>query len=157
MNWCPKLGTVLANDEVIDGRSERGGYPVLRKPLKQWTFRITSYAQRLLDGLKHVEWPESTKTMQAEWIGRSEGAEVDFKLDTLSGETLRVFTRWRFHANPRRLSQQGRVFAPLFFRVAGPFRPVLVVQQRRHGAPVILNSAPAKWSSPATAFSVCAL
>lgn len=92
VNWCPKLGTVLANDEVIDGRSERGGYPVLRKPLKQWTFRITSYAQRLLDGLKHVEWPESTKTMQAEWIGRSEGAEVDFRLDTPSGETLRVFT-----------------------------------------------------------------
>lgn len=102
VNWCPKLGTVLANDEVIDGKSERGGYPVLRKPLKQWTFRITTYAERLLEGLKHLQWPESTKTMQSEWIGKSEGAEIDFevvlgtpslgegRLDTQS--TLPVFT-----------------------------------------------------------------
>ncbi|MCC6675732.1 MAG: leucine--tRNA ligase [Phycisphaerales bacterium] len=81
VNWCPKLGTALANDEVIDGRSERGGYPVLRKPLRQWIFRITAYAQRLLDDLAKLDWPASTKTMQAEWIGRSEGAEIDFALD----------------------------------------------------------------------------
>ena len=81
VNWCPALGTVLANEEVIDGRSERGGHPVLRKPLKQWLFRITALADRLLTGLDELDWPESTKTQQREWIGRSEGAEVDFELD----------------------------------------------------------------------------
>src|SRR5690606_34817728 len=77
VNWCPKLGTALANEEVIDGRSERGGYPVYRKPMRQWLFRITAYAERLLRDLDLVDWPESTRTMQAEWIGRSEGAEID--------------------------------------------------------------------------------
>jgi len=91
VNWCPKLGTVLANDEVIDGKSERGGYPVLRKPLKQWVFRITAYADRLVRQLDQLDWPESTKTMQREWIGKSEGAEIDFKV-VGSGSTLRVFT-----------------------------------------------------------------
>lgn len=91
VNWCPALGTVLANDEVIDGKSERGGHPVLRKPLRQWQLRITSYAQRLVDDLALVDWPESTKTMQAEWIGRSEGAEIDFEV-VGSDEPLRVFT-----------------------------------------------------------------
>jgi leucyl-tRNA synthetase len=85
VNWCPKLGTSLANEEVIDGKSERGGFPVLRKPLKQWMFRITAYADRLLAGLARVDWPESTKTLQAEWIGRSEGAQVDFPLDPAAG------------------------------------------------------------------------
>ena len=89
VNWCPKLGTVLANDEVIDGRSERGGYPVVRKPLKQWMFRITAMAERLLRDLDRIDWPASTKTMQSEWIGRSEGAEVDFPV---LNSTLRVFT-----------------------------------------------------------------
>ncbi len=93
VNWCPKLGTVLANDEVIDGRSERGGHPVLRKPLRQWMFRITAYAERLLRDLDTVDWPASTKAMQAEWIGRSEGAEVDFALaDQGSDLAIRVFT-----------------------------------------------------------------
>ena len=78
VNWCPKLGTVLANEEVIDGKSERGGFPVMRQPLKQWMFRITKYAQRLLNDLQLVDWPESTRTQQAEWIGRSEGAEIYF-------------------------------------------------------------------------------
>ncbi|MBN8645111.1 MAG: leucine--tRNA ligase, partial [Planctomycetes bacterium] len=90
VNWCPKLGTVLANDEVIDGRSERGGHPVVRKPLKQWMFRITAMAERLLNDLNLVEWPASTKTMQQEWIGRSEGAEVEFEV--VGGSPLRVFT-----------------------------------------------------------------
>jgi leucyl-tRNA synthetase len=80
VNWCPKLGTALANEEVIDGKSERGSYPVFRKPMRQWMFRITSYADRLLEGLEAVEWPESTKTQQAEWVGRSEGAEIDFAI-----------------------------------------------------------------------------
>jgi leucyl-tRNA synthetase len=92
VNWCPKLGTVLANDEVIDGKSERGGFPVLRKPLKQWMFRITAYAERLLRQLDDLEWIESTKTMQREWIGRSEGAEIDFQVANLKGKPLRVFT-----------------------------------------------------------------
>ncbi|MEM7227850.1 MAG: leucine--tRNA ligase [Planctomycetota bacterium] len=94
VNWCPQLGTVLANEEVIDGRSERGGYPVLRKPLKQWMFRITAFADRLLADLDHVKWPDSTRTMQAEWIGRSEGAEIVFQLAEAHGDvdSLRVFT-----------------------------------------------------------------
>ena len=96
VNWCPRLGTALANEEVIDGRSERGGYPVYRKPLRQWMLRITAYADRLLDDLDLVDWPRSTKTQQAEWIGRSEGAEIDFPLldaaGDRSGTTLRVFT-----------------------------------------------------------------
>ncbi len=96
VNWCPKLGTALANEEVIDGKSERGGYPVFRKPLRQWMFRITAYADRLLRGLADVDWPSSTKTQQGEWIGRSEGAEIDFPLvlpgDLGLGEKLRVFT-----------------------------------------------------------------
>ena len=76
VNWCPKLGTALANEEVIDGRSERGSFPVYRKPLKQWLFRITAYADRLERGSRRdLDWPESTRTMQREWIGRSEGAE----------------------------------------------------------------------------------
>ena len=78
VNWCPKLGTVLANEEVIDGRSERGGHPVLRMPLRQWMFRITAFADRLLSDLDLVQWPESTRSMQREWIGRSEGAEIRF-------------------------------------------------------------------------------
>jgi leucyl-tRNA synthetase len=94
VNWCPKLGTALANEEVIDGKSERGGFPVFRKPLKQWMFRITAYAERLLDGLARLDWPESTKVKQSGWIGRSEGAEVDFTLEHPVGKigTLRIFT-----------------------------------------------------------------
>ncbi len=80
VNWCPKLGTVLANEEVIDGRSERGSHPVYRMPLKQWMFRITAYAERLLEDLSIVDWPESTRVMQTEWIGRSEGAEIRFEV-----------------------------------------------------------------------------
>ncbi|MCP3905158.1 MAG: leucine--tRNA ligase [Planctomycetes bacterium] len=95
VNWCPKLGTALANEEVIGGRSERGSFPVHRKPLKQWMFRITAYADRLLVGLEGLNWPESTLTMQREWIGRSEGAEIDFKLaehPAGTPEFIRVYT-----------------------------------------------------------------
>jgi leucyl-tRNA synthetase len=91
VNWCPKLGTALANEEVIDGRSERGHHPVVRKPLQQWLFRITAYADRLIEGLADIDWPASTKTMQTEWIGRSEGAEIDFPLADGDGH-LRVYT-----------------------------------------------------------------
>src|SRR4029077_7055089 len=85
VNWCPALGTVLANEEVVDGKSERGGHPVVRMPLRQWLLRITAYAERLLDDLARVAWPESIKKMQRDWIGRSEGAEVDFTLAPASG------------------------------------------------------------------------
>ncbi|MFO0973542.1 MAG: leucine--tRNA ligase [Phycisphaerae bacterium] len=92
VNWCPALGTVLANEEVTaDGRSERGDHPVFRRPLKQWMLRITAYAQRLEDDLAHVDWPESVKLMQRNWIGRSVGAEIFFPLAD-SEDTLEVFT-----------------------------------------------------------------
>jgi leucyl-tRNA synthetase len=81
VNWCPELGTVLANEEVIDGKSERGGYPVVRKPMRQWVLRITEYAERLLKDLDLVDWPQSTKDMQINWIGKSEGADVVFRID----------------------------------------------------------------------------
>jgi leucyl-tRNA synthetase len=91
VNWCPALGTVLANDEVIDGKSERGGHPVERKKMRQWMLRITAFAERLLEGLDRIDWPEATKLRQREWIGRSEGAEIDFPI-VGSDEKLRVFT-----------------------------------------------------------------
>ncbi|HLQ70861.1 MAG TPA: class I tRNA ligase family protein, partial [Bacillota bacterium] len=81
VNWCPELGTVLANEEVIDGKSERGGHPVIRKPMRQWMLKITAYADRLLEDLEELDWPESLKEMQRNWIGRSEGAEVTFQID----------------------------------------------------------------------------
>ncbi len=91
VNWCPALGTVLANDEVIDGKSERGGHPVIRQPMRQWMLRITAYADRLIDDLDLVDWPENVKRMQREWIGRSEGAEVRFAVAG-SAATFEVFT-----------------------------------------------------------------
>jgi len=104
VNWCPALGTVLANEEVIDGRSERGDHPVVKKPMKQWVLKITEYADRLLEDLEELDWPESIKDMQRNWIGRSEGADVTFKVaghekefevfttrpDTLFGATYAV-------------------------------------------------------------------
>ena len=91
VNWCPALGTVLANDEVKDGLSERGGHPVERKLMKQWLLRITAYSQRLLEGLDKIDWTEALKESQRNWIGRSEGASVDFKIAGLN-ESLTVFT-----------------------------------------------------------------
>lgn len=90
--WCPELKTVLANEEVIDGRSERGNYPVERRNLRQWVLRITAYADRLLSELDGLDWPDSTKRQQKAWIGRSEGAEITFSLPALPGESLTVFT-----------------------------------------------------------------
>lgn len=91
VNWCPALGTVLANEEVIDGKSERGGHPVERRPMKQWMLRITAYADRLLEDLDELDWPESIKEMQRNWIGRSEGAEITFHIEG-ENETFTVFT-----------------------------------------------------------------
>ena len=91
VNWCPALGTVLANEEVIDGKSERGGHPVVRRPMRQWMLKITEYADRLLEDLEELDWPESIKEMQRNWIGRSEGAEITFKIDG-HDETFVAFT-----------------------------------------------------------------
>ena len=91
VNWCEEMGTVLANEEVVNGVSERGGYPVIRKRMKQWSLRITAYADRLLDGLNGLDWTDSIKEIQRNWIGRSEGAEINFS--TLNNDvTLKVFT-----------------------------------------------------------------
>mgnify|MGYP000073692930 CR=1 FL=1 len=91
VNWCPALGTVLANEEVVGGVSERGGHPVIRKPMRQWMLRITKFAERLLDGLDGLDWSDSIKKLQSDWIGKSTGAEVDFKLDGRD-DVIRVFT-----------------------------------------------------------------
>ena len=91
VNWCPELKAVLANEEVIDGKSERGGYPVIRKPMRQWVLKITDYAEQLLNDLELVDWPESTKEMQRNWIGKSKGANVVFKIDGHDKE-FTVFT-----------------------------------------------------------------
>ncbi len=90
VNWCEELGTVLANDEVINGKSERGGYPVVRKNMKQWIIDMPAYAERLLNGLDELDWPESTKEMQRNWIGKSEGVEVEFKIK--DGGKFSIFT-----------------------------------------------------------------
>ncbi|PYI51881.1 leucine--tRNA ligase [Paenibacillus flagellatus] len=92
VNWCPALGTVLANEEVIDGKSERGGHPVIRKPMRQWVLKITEYAERLLEDLEELDWSESIKDMQRNWIGKSKGAEVVFDIEGHAGDKLTVFT-----------------------------------------------------------------
>lgn len=89
VNWCPELGTVLANEEVIDGKSEVGGFPVVRRPMRQWMLRITAFADRLLEGLDDLDWPQGLTLLQQNWIGRSEGAEIEFLIDLGS---IRVFT-----------------------------------------------------------------
>lgn len=92
VNWCPALGTVLANDEVVNGVSERGGHPVEQKLMRQWSMRIKAYAERLLTGLDKVDWTDSIKDQQRNWIGRSQGASVHFKVDGFEGKTIEVFT-----------------------------------------------------------------
>ncbi len=90
VNWCEELGSVLANDEIVDGKSERGGYPVVKKNMRQWVIDMPKYADRLLEGLDEIDWPESTKTMQRNWIGKSNGVEVDF--DLVGGGKFSIFT-----------------------------------------------------------------
>jgi hypothetical protein len=92
VNWCPALGTVLANEEVVDGKSERGGHPVYRTPLRQWMLKITAYADRLAEDLALVDWPEGTLTAQRRWIGRSEGAEIVFGVEGHPDARIAVFT-----------------------------------------------------------------
>ena len=90
VNWCEELGTVLANDEVIDGKSERGGYPVVKKNMMQWVIDQPAFAEKLLEGLDEIDWPESTKEIQRNWIGKSTGVEVDFKL--VGGGEFSIYT-----------------------------------------------------------------
>ena len=92
VNWCPELRTVLANEEVVDGKSEIGGHPVVRTPMKQWILKITKYAESLLDGLDDLDWPENIKELQKNWIGRSEGVEVSFSIDGYPNEKIEVYT-----------------------------------------------------------------
>jgi len=92
VNWCPELGTVLANEEVIDGKSEVGGFPVVRRPMRQWMLRITAFAERLIDELEGLAWPDSIKALQRNWIGRSEGAEVEFAAADRRDVRISVFT-----------------------------------------------------------------
>ena len=100
VNWCPALGTVLANEEVIDGKSERGGHPVERRPMRQWMLKITAYADRLLEDLEELDWPESIKDMQRNWIGRSEGANVHFAIDG-TDDTFTVLRQDRIRCSAR--------------------------------------------------------
>src|SRR5699024_8081792 len=92
VNWCPALGTVLANEEVIDGKSERGDHPVIRKPMRQWMLKITAYADRLLEDLDDLDWPASLKEMQRNWMCRSEGAEVTYQIYGKNEKSISVFT-----------------------------------------------------------------
>ena len=112
VNWCPKLGTVLANDEIVNGVSERGGYPVIRKKMTQWSMRISAYAQRLLDGLEKIDWPQPLKDSQTNWIGRSEGAEVEFRI--LSPHP-RPFPKGR-EQEPRYLTGNPKIYGALLER-----------------------------------------
>jgi leucyl-tRNA synthetase len=123
VNWCPELGTVLANEEVIDGKSEVGGFPVIRKPMRQWMLRITSYAERLLADLDTIDWSDSLKEMQRNWIGRSEGAEVDFQVDGHSAK-IRVFTTrpdTLFGATYMVLAPEHKLIDQLIALSSGPF------------------------------------
>ncbi len=95
VNWCPELGTVLANEEVIDGKSEVGGFPVIRKPMRQWMLRITAFAERLLNDLDTIDWTQSLKEMQRNWIGRSEGAEVDFEIAGDRSTVAKILVDWK--------------------------------------------------------------
>ena len=92
VNWCPELGTVLANEEVVDGKSEIGGFPVVRRPMRQWMLRITAYAERLLNELDELDWPEGIKLLQRNWIGRSEGALIKFQISNFESQIIEVFT-----------------------------------------------------------------
>ncbi len=92
VNWCPELGTVLANEEVVDGKSEVGGFPVVRRPMRQWMLRITAYAERLINELDKLDWPEGIKLLQRNWIGRSEGALIKFQIANSGSQTIEVFT-----------------------------------------------------------------
>ncbi|HNQ11791.1 MAG TPA: leucine--tRNA ligase [Bacteroidia bacterium] len=132
VNWCPALGTVLANDEVKDGLSERGGHPVEKKIMKQWSLRISAYAQRLLDGLEEIEWSESIKEAQRNWIGKSTGASVFFDLEGRSSESIEVFT-----------TRPDTLFGVSFLTIAPehPLAAALLTQDRKSEGENYINSS----------------
>ncbi len=132
--WCEELKTVLANEEVINGRSERGGFPCVRRPLAQWMLRITAYAERLLADLDELDWPESVKNMQREWIGRSDGADIDFPVEGRS-ERLSVFT-----------TRPDTLYGATFLVVAPehPLALALATRERRAAVEDYVRSAAAK-------------
>ncbi len=134
VNWCPALGTVLANEEVIDGKSERGGHPVIRKPMRQWMLKITAYADRLLEDLEELDWPESLKEMQRNWIGRSEGAEVTFNIEGHDKE-FTVFT-----TRPDTLF--GATYAVL--APEHPFVKDIMTFEQKHAVEAYLNEVQTK-------------
>jgi leucyl-tRNA synthetase len=133
--WCPELRTVLANEEIVEGKSEVGGYPVERRNLRQWVLRITAYAEQLIDGLKDVDWPDSTKRMQEAWIGRSEGAEVHFKLENPALGDLKVFT-----------TRPDTLFGATYMVVAPehPLVPALTLPAQRDAAMAYCRKAASK-------------
>ena len=106
VNWCPGLGTVLANEEVVDGKSEVGGFPVERRPMRQWMLRITAYAERLIDELEGLDWPEGIKLLQKNWIGRSEGAHVHFMSGELSRTRRTAWWQWRWTRTRRTIPRR---------------------------------------------------
>ena len=125
VNWCPALGTVLANEEVIDGKSERGGHPVVRMPLRQWMLRITAYADRLEKDLERLDWSDGIKKLQRDWIGRSTGAEVDFFIGTATrpaGKPASEFEAWKTLAAEIRLPAERRATTCCASTPRGPTR-----------------------------------
>lgn len=120
VNWCPGLGTVLANDEVVNGVSERGGFPVIQRKMKQWSLRITAYAQRLLDGLDTIEWSDSLKEIQRNWIGRSQGAEIEFEIKGHEGK-INVFT-----------TRPDTIFGATFMVLAPEHELVKTITTKKH-------------------------
>ena len=125
VNWCPALGTVLANEEVINGLSERGGHPVIRKPMRQWMLRITKYAERLLEDLNDVDWPDSIKKLQTDWIGKSIGADVDFKVACLGEDTSR--SRDSFDQTIRVFTTRPDTLFGATYMVLAPEHPLVEV------------------------------
>ncbi|ROT46910.1 hypothetical protein EDM02_05020 [Candidatus Cardinium hertigii] len=126
VNWCEALGTVLANEEVKDGVSERGGYPVIRKKMKQWHLRMTAYAERLLRDLDTLEWPFPTKEMQRNWIGRSEGAEITFRVQGQRDQTITVFS-----------TRPETIFGACFIALA-PEHPWVDFMAKKRGDPELI-------------------
>ena len=132
VNWCPALGTVLANDEIKDGLSERGGHPVERKLMRQWSMRITQYAQRLLDGLDKIDWTDSLKEAQRYWIGKSEGASIHFPLETFPEKSIEVFT-----------TRPDTVFGVAFLTIApeSDLVNLITVAEQKQAVEAYVNSA----------------
>jgi leucyl-tRNA synthetase len=122
--WCEELGTVLANEEVVDGKSEVGGYPVTRKPMRQWMLRITAYAERLLDGLEKIDWSDSLKEMQRNWIGRSEGARVSFRVQRIGPSAVKNETRYETWQLPVFTTRPDTLFGATYM-VLAPEHPMV--------------------------------